>query len=168
MKVAPLFTPIIIACSLNAIAGISNSQLCSLNRVGTSLGFMIAAGVLAVVGVYIGWQFAGVVGVAYGYLGSRVALLVQDLYVIRLVNARGWLSGRTWLSIGIQNLIAGGFALTYLAFPRDSFWLLVPSALHGGLMAAWLLRQPFRHIAGGFAGWRRVRTTPAQKGAAGS
>ena len=155
-QVAPLFTPVIVALSLNAIAGISGAQLYSLNRLVTALIFMIVAGLLAAGGVYVGWQVAGTVGVAYGFLFSRIVLVAQDLYAIRLMKAGGWLSFRTWLSIAGQCLVAGAFALAYLAFPRESLWLLVPAACHGGLMAAWLLRGPLRKFLAGDTGFGQV------------
>jgi hypothetical protein len=99
---------------------------------------------LTAVGVYIGWRLGGVVGVAYGFLCSRIAFLAQDLYVIRLVKAGAWLSARTWLSVAAQGLVGALFASVHLVLPRHSFWLLAPAILHGALVAMWLLREPAR------------------------
>lgn len=65
MQVSPFFTPVVVAFCLTAISNISAAQLGALNRVGTSLGFSVAAGLLTAAGVYIGWRMAGVTGVAY-------------------------------------------------------------------------------------------------------
>jgi O-antigen/teichoic acid export membrane protein len=141
-QVGPLLTPVLIACCLNAMANISTAQLASLNRQGVTIISNTAAGLLAIAGVWVGWNAAGVVGVAYGFLFSRIALVAQDLYVIRLLQAGGWLSPHTWLKAGAQGLVGAVFALSYFAVQRDSYWLLIPATLHGGLVAAWLLRRP--------------------------
>ena len=60
------------------------------------------------------------------------------------MKAGGWLDPRTWKKIGAQGLVGAVFALSYLLFQSDSYWLLIPAALHGGLVAAWLLRRPLR------------------------
>lgn len=143
-KVAPLFTPIILAYCITAMSSISAAQLSALNRMGTAIGFIVASGMLTATGVYFGWTSAGAVGVAYGFLASRIASIAQDLFVIRLINAKGWLDARTWQTMAAQCLLAGVFGLTVLFLPRDSFWNLVPAAIHGGLVSAWLLRHPFR------------------------
>ncbi len=139
---SPLFTPLVVAACINAIANISGAQLSSLNRLGAAIGFSAAGGVLAVAGVWAGWNIAGVTGAAYGFLCSRIAFLAQDLFAIRLMKAGGWLSPRTWSKFGIQGLVGATFASVYFFLPADSFWLLVPAALHGGLVAAWLLHRP--------------------------
>lgn len=144
LLVGPLIIPLIAACCLAAVANISGAQLASLNRLGTAIGFNVAAGLLAVPGVWIGWNTAGVAGAAYGFLLSRIAYLAQDLFTIRLMKAGGWLDPRTWKKIGAQGLVGAVFALSYLLFQSDSYWLLIPAALHGGLVAAWLLRRPLR------------------------
>jgi O-antigen/teichoic acid export membrane protein len=150
--VGPLLTPLVAACCLTAMANISSSQLSSLNRLGATVWFSVAAGLLAIAGVWIGWQMAGVVGAAYGFLFSRIGLVAQDLYTIRLIQAGGWLDPRTWRQIGAQGLTAAVFALAYLAVPGDSYWLLIPAALHGGLVALWLLREPLKKFLAD-AGW---------------
>jgi len=167
-QVAPVFTPLVIAFCITALTSISGTQLGALNRVGTYLGFIVLAGLLAIAGVYIGWQAAGVVGVAYGFLCSRVAYLAQDLYVIRLIKAGGWLSVGPWLGVLAQCLVGAVFASALLVFPRDSFWLLLPAFVHAGLVAAWLLRHPIRRMASGFGVWRAAAATAPQKGIPGS
>jgi len=144
LLVAPLLLPLIGAGCLSAMANISTTQLASLNRLGTSIGFSTAAGVLAVPGVWIGWNIAGVVGAAYGFLFSRVALVAQDLYAIRLMKAGGWLEMRTWLKVGAQGLVGAVFALSYFGLSPDSYWLLIPAGLHGGVVAVWILRRPLQ------------------------
>jgi O-antigen/teichoic acid export membrane protein len=146
LLVAPLLIPLVVACCLTSMANISSAQLASLNRIGMAVGFSVAAGLLAVAGVWVGWNTAGVVGAAYGFLFSRVAYLAQDLFTIRLLNAGGWLDPHTWKKTGAQVLVGAVFASGYFAFQRDSYWLLVPSALHGGLVALWLLRHSLRKL----------------------
>ena len=153
MKVAPLFTPIVTGFCITAVASISGAQLGPLNRMGTALGFNIAAGLLTVAGVCFGWRVAGVTGVAYGFLFSRIAFIAQDVFIIRLIKAGGWFSARTWKGIAGQAVAGAFFGLAYLGFSRNSFWLLIPAALHGGLVAAWLLRQPLRRFF--------IRTSPS-------
>ncbi len=144
LLVAPLLLPLVGACCFSALANISGVQLASLNRLGAAIGFNITAGLLAVPGVWIGWNAAGLVGAAYGFLFSRIAYIAQDLYAIRLMDAGGWLDIHTWLRMGAQGLVGGVFAFSYLAFKGDSYWLLIPATLHGGLVAAWILRRPLR------------------------
>jgi O-antigen/teichoic acid export membrane protein len=161
LKVAPLLPPLFIASCLTAIANVSGAQLGPLNRIGTLVVFVVVAGLLAVAGVYIGWHFAGAIGVAYGFLCSRIAFIAQDLFVIRLVKAGGWLSVRTWKCVAAQGLVGGGFALSYLVFPSHSLWLTAPAVLHGGMVAAWLLRRPLRKWIAERAAVRNMRTTLA-------
>jgi O-antigen/teichoic acid export membrane protein len=142
--VGPLFVPMIVAFCLMALANISTSQLSALNRVGTTITFLTVAGLLAAAAVYLGWHFFGVTGVAYGFLASRLAFVLQDVYTIRLVKAGGWFSPETWTQIGIQCLIAVAFAATFLVLPRNSLWLLCPAMLHAAVVALWLLRHSFR------------------------
>lgn len=148
----PLLPPIIVAYCLTSIANISAAQLGPLNRLGAGLIIQIFAGLLVAACVYLGWQWGGVVGVAYGFLISRIAYLVQDLFVIRLIGAKGWLGISRWLHLLFQ--IAVGLA----------FWLLVQVAhlpvivqiclalLHGTGAALWLARKEL-------AGW-----VPAARG----
>jgi len=149
LKVAPLLLPLVGACCFSALANISGVQLASLNRLGTMIGFNTAAGLLAVPGVWIGWNVAGVVGAAYGFLFSRIPFIAQDLFAIRLMKAGGWLDPRTWMKVGAQGLVGAVFALCYLWFRYDSYWLLIPAAVHGGLTAMWLLRHPARKFIAG-------------------
>ena len=149
VQVGPLLVPLVVACCLTSLANISGAQLASLNRLGTTIGFSVAAGLLAMVGVWFGWQWGGVPGAAYGFLFSRIAFVAQDLFTIRLLGAHGWLDWRTWWRLGGQGLVGAIFALAYLAFHRDSYWLLIFAALHGGLVAAWFLRRPLRNFLAG-------------------
>jgi O-antigen/teichoic acid export membrane protein len=142
--VGPLLIPLVAGCCLTAMANISNSQLASLNRVGATVWFTLAAGLLAIAGIWVGWRTAGVVGAAYGFLCSRIAYVAQDLYTVRLIQAGGWLDPRTWMKTGAQGLVAVVFALPYGALPANSYWLLIAAALHGAFVAAWLLRRQWR------------------------
>jgi O-antigen/teichoic acid export membrane protein len=146
LQVAPLLVPLVVACCFTALANISGVQLASLNRLGTNIGFGVAAGLLAIAGVWIGWKTGGIFGAAYGFLFSRVALVAQDLFTIRLIKAGGWLDRRTWEKVGAQSLVGAAFALSYFAFRNDfdSYWLLIPAALHGGLVALWISRHSLR------------------------
>jgi O-antigen/teichoic acid export membrane protein len=145
-SVAPIFAPIIIACCLTAISNISAAQLGSLNRVGTGLIFNMLSGMLLIVGVYWGWQWYGVAGAAWAFLASRIVVVIQDVFVIRLIRAGGWLAARTWQSLGLQ--IAAGFAFFCLGFfwPRVSLWQTIPAFVHGIAVATWLLRHPARNF----------------------
>jgi O-antigen/teichoic acid export membrane protein len=149
LQVAPLLVPLVAACCFNALANISGVQLASLNRLGTNIGFGIAAGLLAIAGVWIGWKSGGIIGAAYGFLFSRIALVAQDLFTIRLLKAGGWLDARTWEKIGAQSLVGAAFAASYFIFQRDSYWLLIPAALHGGLVALWISRHSLRKFLPG-------------------
>jgi hypothetical protein len=99
---------------------------------------------LAIVGVWGGWHLAGVQGAAWGFLGSRVAFLAQDIYTAHLIQAQGWLAWYTLAALGAQVLLAVTFALCYFIWPVASPWLLLPAGIHAALMAAWLLRQQLR------------------------
>ena len=147
--VGPLLIPAVAACCLSAMANISNSQLASLNRLGTTVWFTVGTGLLTLAGVWAGWRLGGVLGAAYGFLFSRLGCVAQDLYLIRLVGAGGWRAAGTWRKITGQGLVAAVFALAYLAWPETSYWLFIPAGLHAGLMAAWLLRQPLRKYLNG-------------------
>ena len=109
---------------------------------GTAIGFIIASGLLTATGVYLGWTSAGAVGVAYGFLASRIALIAQDLFVIRLIDAKGWLAAGTWLGLLAQAGVACVFAHPQLFLARNSLWNLVPASLHALLVGLWLVRHP--------------------------
>jgi O-antigen/teichoic acid export membrane protein len=145
-QIAPLFTPIIVACSLTAIANISAAQLGALNRLGALLGFSFASGLATMAGVYFGWRLGGIVGVAYGFLLSRIAVVAQDIFAIRLLKAGGWLSSGPWLTVLAQLIVGAGFALIGSLFARGSFWQVIPAALHAALVSVWLLRHPLRRL----------------------
>jgi O-antigen/teichoic acid export membrane protein len=140
--IAPLLVPLVIASCITAISNISNAQLSSINHLGKALCFSVLGGLLTVCGVLIGWHVASIVGAAYGFLFARVANIAQDLYAIRLIKAGGWLSSRTWKMFFAQGIIAAVFSSLYLALGKDSYWLLIPAALHGILVGGWILRRP--------------------------
>jgi len=146
VSVEPLFTPIIVACCLTAIANISGAQLGSLNRVGGILFFAVLGAVLLISGVYVGWKWSGIYGVAMGFLFSRVAFIAQDLFTIRLIKAGGWRASRTWGQLGLQSAVGAGFWSVYLVIDRYSYWNLCLALLHGSLVGAWLLWVPVRRL----------------------
>jgi O-antigen/teichoic acid export membrane protein len=148
LQVAPLLVPLVAACCFTALANISGVQLASLNRLGANIGFGVAAGLLAIAAVWAGWKAGGIVGAAYGFLFSRVALMAQDLFTIRLLKAGGWLDFHTWGKVGVQCLVAAVFATSYFLFQNDSdsYWLLIPATLHGGLVALWVSRHALRKV----------------------
>ena len=142
LVVGPLMVPLVVACCFSALANISAAQLSSLNRLGTNIGFNVSAGVMAIFGVWEGWQLGGIQGAAWGFVMSRLPLLAQDLYCAHFVGASGWLSRQTVAMLAGQGVVAGALASFYIILPPTSAWMLVPAALHGGLVAAWFLRQP--------------------------
>ncbi|HOB31264.1 MAG TPA: hypothetical protein PKH32_00110, partial [Verrucomicrobiota bacterium] len=141
-----LFTPLIIAFCLTALSGVSAAQLTSMNRMGAVAGFSAAAGILAALGIFIGWQLAGITGAAYGFLASRIAVIAQDLYTIRLLGAEGWLSAANWRRIVRQLAVGAAFATVYLFVPKRSPWLLIPAFVHGGGVVSWMLRHQLRRF----------------------
>jgi O-antigen/teichoic acid export membrane protein len=145
-RVAPLFSPIVIGCCLTAISNISTAQLGSLNRVGTGLFFNTAAGIALIIGVFVGWRWNGVAGVAWAFLASRAVLVAQDLFVIRLTNAGGWLASRTWKILAIQVVTGLGFSSAWLLRPITSRWQIVPASLHALVVTGWLLRGSARRL----------------------
>jgi O-antigen/teichoic acid export membrane protein len=150
--VDPVFVPVILASCLSAISNISTAQLGSLNRLGTSLVFNLVTAILFVLAVYLGWHWGGIVGVAWAYLASRSVVVAQDLYVIQLVKADGWLASQTWKQVAVQAGVGLAFSGTFLLGSRDSFWQLVPAAMHGFGVAGWLLRGVLRN---GFLKFKR-------------
>jgi O-antigen/teichoic acid export membrane protein len=142
--VAPLFGPIVMACCLTAITNISTAQLGSLNRVGTALLFSIATCLVIVPAIYLAWSWYGLIGVAWAFLLSRLIPLAQDLFVIHIVKAGGWLAARTWKHLALQVAIGLAFSSTALFWPRTSFWQLIPAAIHAVIVIGWLLWNPVR------------------------
>jgi O-antigen/teichoic acid export membrane protein len=145
-SVAPLFVPIIIGCCLTAISNVSTAQLGSLNRIGTAVIFNVLTCLALVLGVYWGWRHNGVVGVAWAFLASRIFVIAQDLYLIRLVRAGGWMAAKTWKHLGLQIVIGLAFFSTALIWPRTALIQIVPALLHLAMVSAWLLWHPVRKI----------------------
>ena len=50
--------------------------------------------------------------------------------------------------VGVPSLLAvgGAFFAVSRPLPRDSWWLIVPAALHGGLIIGWLLRRQIARV----------------------
>ncbi len=145
-SISPIFVPIIVGCCLTSISNISGAQLGPLNRVGIGLIFSILTGALLVTGVFVGWHLSGITGVAWGFLFSRIIGVIQDLYLIRLVSAGGWLAASTWRHLGLQLGIGLLFSVFIFVWPRESLWQLIPAGLHGGAASALLLHQPIRNL----------------------
>ncbi len=144
--VSPLLVPIIIACCITAISNISAAQLGSLNRVGTGILFNVTTCIVLICGVYLGWKWNGLTGVAFAFLISRIVPVLQDLYLIRLVGAGGWLALRTWLHLGGQLFIGLAFLGTALIGARSALWQVIPAGLHAFLVSVWLLRRPIEKL----------------------
>ena len=144
--VAPAFTPLVIAFCISGVGLISSAQLVPLNRVGVELVFVIIRTICLGLFAALGWYWGGLAGVAWGVLASRIAVIAQDLYAIRLIDGGGWLAWQTWRNLLIQCAVGGAFFGISRLLPTDSYWLLVPAALHGALMGAWLLRHQLKKI----------------------
>lgn len=140
--VGPLLVPLVLAACIGAQINIANAQLSSLNRMEISIIYGAAAGFSALFAVWAGWRWAGVEGAAWGFLASRIFLVVQDIHTARLIQAGGWLSWATARMIFGQASLAAVWSLVYFVFPATSPWMLIPAALHGGMAACWLLRGP--------------------------
>jgi O-antigen/teichoic acid export membrane protein len=139
--VEPILPPIIVAYCITAMANISAAQLGPLNRVGMGLLIHLAAGFLVAGCVYLGWRWGGIIGVAYGFLVSRIAFLFQDLFVSTTIGARGWVSPERWSRLALQVAIG-----VLLWFSAQSMHLslstqVLLAIVHGGAGAAWLVRH---------------------------
>ncbi len=149
-RVSPLLAPLTLAYALTAISIISSSQLGALNKVGTQAIYHLASGILTVPAVFVGWKVGGLEGLAWGFLASRATLLLQDIYLLRLIGAGGWLSSSTWLHL----LLQGGLAAIFLVLRRlEAASLPMQVALagiHALLVAMWLLRAPARDMLSQF------------------
>lgn len=154
-NVGTVFCPIIFAYSLSAISSISAAQLGPLNRVGAGLFFNVLTGLFAILGVYFGWHWGGALGVAFGFLFSRLALVAQDIFVIRLIGAGGWLSRDTWGQALLQCAVGGGFYCFAKSQPAFLAWQIAGAVLHGGLVSIWLL-----HRSGVRLPWSRKSVLP--------
>jgi O-antigen/teichoic acid export membrane protein len=158
-EVAPAFTPMIIAFCLSGLASISTAQLGPLNRVGVGLCFNIVNGSLRGLCVVAGWYWHGLPGAAWGFLISRIVTVAQDLYVIRLVGGGGWLAPRTWRHLLAQVVVGLAFFFAgRLLVPHPSLWEILPAALHGSLVAAWLSRQYVRKFIAGLTTTSNLQT----------
>lgn len=141
-SVAPLFVPIFLGFCLNALGNISGAQLAPLDRVGAAIGFSLFGGFLLAVCVVIGWNLAGMKGVAWSFFLSRVSIIGQDLFVLKLIQAGGWLSPATWRSVLIQIGIGLLFYFLFHNFYPDSPWQLIPAAIHLLTVAISFLWKP--------------------------
>lgn len=148
-EVAPAFVPLLIAFCLSAVASISTAQLASFNRVGLELGFNLVNSLFRAGCVVVGWYWAGLAGAAWGVLASRIVVVAQDLYVIRMIGGGGWRALSTWKHLLGQFLIGLVFFALSRPLPHPSVWEICPAALHGTLVAAWLLRNPLRRWISG-------------------
>jgi O-antigen/teichoic acid export membrane protein len=145
LQVTPAFTPLVIAFCLSGVAAISTAQLVPLNRAGVGLGFGILNAIFLGLFVITGWFWDGLSGVAWGVLASRIVVVAQDLYVIRLVGGGGWLALRTWRHLLAQCAVGVAvFAASWLLLPQSPYWKIAPAVLHGTLVVGWLLRHQLR------------------------
>ena len=148
--VAPAFVPIVVAFCLSSTAAISGAQLVPLNRAGVELVFVIIRTVLLGLFAALGWYWGGLAGVAWGVLASRSTAVAQDLYAIQLIGGGcGWLAWHTWRNLLFQIAVGGAIFAASRLLPPGSLWLILPAALHGGLMLAWLLRHQLRKLFNG-------------------
>jgi hypothetical protein len=157
-QISSFFVPIIVGCCLTAISSISCAQLGSLNRLGLLLFFGAMTGLLLVGGVWLGWRFWGIAGAAWGFLFSRVALIAQDLAVVRIIGAGGWLSSKTWKQVAGHLLVALGFYLSFLWIEGHSLLRLFPAGLHGILIAVAMFRPFDKEWLG-----KRTAATPLRR-----
>jgi len=150
VQVTPVITPLVIAYCFNALANISTAQMGPLNRMGVELWFMIFRSLFLGACVVLGWHWGGLVGVAWGFLVSRIGVVAQDLYVIRLVGGGGWLSTRTWIHLALQCAAGLLFYLVASGLPDTSLWKMAIALAHGFLVAAWLGRTILRRMLNNF------------------
>lgn len=144
--VIPILPPLIIAYCVAAIANISAALFGPLNRVGLGLFVQISTGLLVVVCVYFGWRWAGIIGVAYGFLASRTGLVVQDLLILRLIHARGWLKPARWGHLGLQVALGGIFYLVLTTFDLNLTMQACMALLHGFGVTMWLIRKDIANL----------------------
>ncbi|MBA2434089.1 MAG: oligosaccharide flippase family protein [Chthoniobacterales bacterium] len=150
--VEPILPPIIAAYCITAMANISGAQLGPLNRVGIGLVIHIIAGALVALCVYLGWHWGGLLGVAYGFLASRAAFVAQDFFVMKMIQARGWLKPSRWLYLVFQLLLGTVIWFLLRTAHLNLTLQLCLALLHGAAVAAWLLRKDIailRRRAGG-------------------
>jgi O-antigen/teichoic acid export membrane protein len=146
---------VVVAYSLTSMANISGAQLGPLDKVGLGLIIHTFAGILVVACVYLGWRWNGLLGVAYGFLISRIALLFQDIIVAHIVGAAGWLKPSRWLHLLAQvTLGAALWVMLQSAHLSLAFQLLLALA-HGSLVSAWLIRKDVAVL------YRRMTVAPA-------
>jgi len=145
-RVSSAFTPLVVAFCLSSIGMISTAQLGSLNRMGVELVFSIIKAVCLGLFAVLGWHWGGLAGVAWGVLASRIPQIVQDLYAIRIIGGGGWLALRTWRHLLAQSALGAAFFAVSRLLPSGSYWLLLPAALHGGLVLAWLTRHQLKRF----------------------
>jgi hypothetical protein len=132
---------LVLAYALAAISIISSSQLGALDRVGTQAIFHLVSGLATIPAVYFGWQIGGLYGTSLGFLLSRAPLFVQDIYLIRLIRAEGWLSGKTWKHLLAQAAIGGAILVfLYLVQLPEGFSLIL-AFLHAGAVSIWLIQR---------------------------
>ncbi len=145
-RVAPFLPPLVLAYSLTAISIISSTQLGALNRVGAQAIFGLLSGALTIPAVYLGWRWGGIPGLAWGFLASRLTLVGQDIFLMRLIGAGGWLRLRTWRNI----LLQVGLGLAFFWFRNVAGFSLPLSialaAMHGAIVSTGLLRQPISSL----------------------
>jgi O-antigen/teichoic acid export membrane protein len=137
--IAPMFPALIAAFALSSISNVSRAMLGPLNRVGMEVILSVILALVTVGCVWVGWNAAGIVGVAWGFLASRFTLVSLDFYVARFIGAQGWLSARLWLRIGIQIVLALVLSLITTWIDCSFALKLSLAGMHLTIVAGWLL-----------------------------
>ncbi len=132
--VAPLFVPIFFGCAISVVMSVSAAQMPALGRVHTLTMFQVAQAVVTAIAVYLGWTLGGIVGVAWGFLLSRIVGIAQDLFVATVTKSRGFLSFWTLREGILQAAVAAvaGCMVGYFSIP----WGLGLIAIHGAYLPA--------------------------------
>ncbi|HEY1769215.1 MAG TPA: oligosaccharide flippase family protein [Chthoniobacterales bacterium] len=150
--IEPILPPILVAFCITAMSNISLAQLGPLDRVGAGLVIHSFAGVLVALCVYLGWRWDGLIGVAYGFLVSRIAFLGQDFFVIAMIGARGWFKLSRCFHLVIQIVLGVGAWLILRSFNLSLVLQLCLAAFHGVIVAIWLLRKDLAKLRARLSG----------------
>lgn len=144
--VLPVFVPLVAAYSLMSMSNIAGAQLGPLNRIGTGLIIRVFTTFLTVIAVWLGWQWYGIAGAAWGFFISRCFCLAQDFFVILHIKGGGWLAAQTWRKIAAQVAYAGLWVLLIRLFTFSYPVQLLFAVLHGASVSCYLLRQNLKTL----------------------
>jgi hypothetical protein len=92
------------------------------------------------------------IGVAYGFLVSRIAFLGQDFFVIAMIGARGWFKLSRCFHLVIQIVLGVGAWLILRSFNLSLVLQLCLAAFHGVIVAIWLLRKDLAKLRARLSG----------------